>query len=66
VGNYETLNFSVANMVDESIKKGNAHSKFKNEVLLGAFIKFARRIEQLCQDEKTCICVCGEYVVNVQ
>jgi len=56
----------VENMLADGIKKSSAYNKLKNEVLLGAVIKFTQRLGRVCQHDKQSACLQGESITTLQ
>jgi len=56
---------NVENMLDESVTSNNVFSKLKNEVLLGAVIKFTQRLQTIRQRENQNIIVCGQPITSL-
>jgi len=56
---------NVEHMLDESVTSNNVFSKLKNEVLLGAVLKFTQRIQTTRQRENQNIIVCGQPITSL-
>jgi len=56
---------NVGNMLDDSVTSNNVISKLKNEVVLGAVIKFMQRLQTTRQRENQNIIVCGQPITSL-